>query len=247
MWKEITERAPRLGRLWSRGASACFAAFLLTAASADAPNTQLAAARDHQDLSALNQGITQLQASATQANSPEAQYRAALAYSYAAEVAMELHDKKKSAGFAQSGIGFAKKAVEGKANDAEYHRVLGQLCGQVIPADPIFGALKYGQCARDELNKAIELDGNLALAYVSRGVGNYYLPASMGGGPDVAMKDFDKAISLDGQLADAYLWKGLAFHKENRTIEAREALQRCLQIDPNRLWAKQELDKLPAH
>ncbi len=195
----------------------------------------------------MNQSITQLQASAAQANNPDAQYQAALAYSYAAEVAMELHDKKKSAGFAQSGVNFAKKAVEEKANDAEYHRVLGQLCGQIIPADPIFGALKYGQCARDELNKAIELDSHLALAYVSRGVGNYYLPPSMGGGPDVAMKDFDKALSLDGQLADAYLWKGLAFHKENRTNEAREALQHCLQIDPNRVWAKQELDKLPAH
>ena len=160
---------------------------------------------------------------------------------------MEQHDKKKSAGFAETGMPYAKKAVDEKGDNAEYHRLLGQLCGQVIPADPLFGALKYGQCARDELNKAIQLNGSLAMAYVSRGVGNYYLPASMGGGPDVALKDFDKAISLDSKLPDAYLWKGIALHKANRTDDARAALQHCLQLDPSRAWAKQELDKLPGH
>jgi len=120
------------------------------------------------------------------------------------------------------------------------------LCGQVIPANPILGAMKYGQCARDELEKAIQLNGNLALAYVSRGVGYTYLPPSFGGGIDLALKDFNKAIAINPNLADAYLWKGVALHKANQNAEARQALQKALQLDPNRLWAKQELDKTPA-
>jgi tetratricopeptide (TPR) repeat protein len=115
----------------------------------------------------------------------------------------------------------------------------------VIPANPLFGGLKYGQCARDEINKAIELNNKLALAYVSRGVGNFYLPSSMGGGVDLALKDFDKAISLDPNLAEAYLWKGVTLRKANRDAEARQALRRALQLDPGRLWAKQQLDKTP--
>jgi tetratricopeptide (TPR) repeat protein len=159
---------------------------------------------------------------------------------------MELRDKKKSESFAEAGMDSAQKLITINSNNAEYHRLLGELCGQVIPANPIFGALKYGQCARDEIDKAIQLDGKLALAYVSRGVGNYYLPPSMGGGLDIALKDFDKAISIDPKLSEAYLWKGVTLHKANRNAEARQALQKALEMNPQRLWTKQQMDKTPA-
>lgn len=203
-------------------------------------------ARDRQDSAALDQIVKEYQRAAQASLSPEANYRLALAYSYSAEVAMELHDKKKSEAFAEAGLEAARKAVDQRANVAEYHRLLGELCGQVIPANPIFGALKYGQCARDEIDKALELDSHLALAYVSRGVGNYYLPASMGGGTEVALKDLDKAIALDPNLAEAYLWKGITLRKANRDAEARKSFERALQLDPNRLWTKEQLSKTPA-
>ncbi len=213
--------------------------------TADNPSPrELDRALDRQDIPALEAMISQYQRSAqANARSADANYRIALAQSYAAEVAMELRDKKKAESFAEAGIDPAKKAISEKPQNAEYHRILGELCGQVIPANPVFGSLKYGQCARDEINKAIQLDNTLALAYVSRGVGNYYLPSSMGGGIDLALKDFDKAISLDPNLAEAYLWKGISLRKENKHAEARQALQRALQLDPGRVWTKQQLDK----
>jgi tetratricopeptide (TPR) repeat protein len=201
-------------------------------------------ARDTQDLNKLNSFIRELQPAAT---SPDGEYRLAVAYSYAAEVAYELRDKRKSEEMAEAGLDAARKAAEANGDKAEYHLVMGELCGQVIPANPLMGTLKYGQCARDEVNKAIQLNPKLALAYVTRGVGNYYLPAQMGGGPDVAVKDFDKAISLDPKLADAYLWKGIALRKMHKDAEAYEALQRALQLDPNRLWTKEQLSKTPQH
>ncbi len=207
----------------------------------------LTAARDRQDVAALDAIIKQYQQALQQnPNSGEALYKLGLANSYAAEVAMELHDKKKSEAFAEAGLDPAKKAVDRNGNNAEYHRLLGELCGQVIPANPIFGALKYGQCARDEINKALELDNKLALAYVSRGVGNYYLPASMGGGLEAALKDFDQAIAINPKLAEAYLWKGLTLRKANRNAEARKDLQRAMELAPGRLWAKEQLSKTPA-
>jgi tetratricopeptide (TPR) repeat protein len=218
--------------------------------AADVGRNELEQARDRQDLATLEHMIQQFQQTAQQARtnsqSAEAEYRLALAYSYAAEVAMELRDKKKAERLAGAGVEAARRALSKKPSDAEYHRILGELCGQVIPANPVFGSLKYGECARDEINKAIELDNRLALAYVSRGVGNFYLPASMGGGVDLALKDFDKAISLSPNLGEAYLWKGIALRKINRHAEARQALQRALQLDPDRLWAKQQLNKTPA-
>ena len=68
----------------------------------------------------------------------------------------------------------------------------------------------------------------------------------MGGGLEVALKDFDKALALDPKLAEAYLWKGVTLRKANRNAEARQAFQKALEISPNRLWAKQQLDKTPA-
>lgn len=204
-------------------------------------------ARDRQDLASLDSIIAQLNHAAQSApQSAQAQYELALADSYAAEVAMELHDKRKSEAYAEAGMQPAKKAVETSPGSAEYHRLLGEICGQEIPASPLMGTLKYGPCAKDEIDKAIQLDGRSALAYVSRGVGNYYLPSSMGGGVDLALKDFDKAIELNPNLAEAYLWKGLALRKANRDAEARQAFQRALQLDPNRVWAKEQLEKTPA-
>lgn len=220
------------------------AGFLLVAVLGSAAVTglnELISARDRQDLASIEQIIKQLQ----NANTAEAQYRLALAYSYGAEVAMELRDKHKSEDLAEAGLDPARKAVAASSNNAEYHRLLGELCGQVIPANPLMGTLKYGQCARDEIDKAIQLDPKLAIAYVSRGVGNYYLPPQMGGGPELAIRDFDKAIAINPNLAEAYVWKGVALRKMNKDPQAREALQRALEIDPNRIWAKEQLVKTP--
>src|SRR6476646_4293206 len=217
---------------------------LVCAGSCLVAASELSVARDRQDLAALDGLIAKYKPGAQAA---EGQYKLALANSYAAEVALELRDKKKAEAYAQAGIDPAQKAVAADGGKAEYHRLLGEICGQVIPANPVLGALKYGQCARDEINKALQMDNKLAMAYVSRGVGNYYLPSSMGGGVDEAIKDFDKAISLDAKLSEAYLWKGVALRKANRNQEARQALEHAAQLNPARLWTKQQLEKTPAH
>ncbi|HEY7212871.1 MAG TPA: tetratricopeptide repeat protein [Bryobacteraceae bacterium] len=212
--------------------------------SATAPSDPaLLKARNQQNLQAIDAIIAHDKQSA---NTPDGQYTLALAYSYAAEVAMELHDKKKAESYAVTGLDIAKKAVDANGSNAEYHRLLGAMCGQVIPSNPLLGALKYGACARDEIEKAISLDPKLALAYVSRGVGNYYLPEQMGGGVQLALKDIDKAIALDPKLADAWLWKGVVLRKANRNAEARQAFTQALKLAPDRAWAKQQLDKTPA-
>jgi len=55
---------------------------------------------------------------------------------------------------------------------------------------------------------------------------------------------------IRGALADiddAYLWLGLAMRKANRNADARKAFTKSLELNPNRLWAKQQLDKTPAN
>src|SRR5665213_946216 len=123
----------------------CFLAVLAAGVLAASSETaSLKTARDHQDIAALDHYIAQYETAAkTKPQSADIQYKLALAQSYAAEVAMEAHDKRKSEAYAEAGMEPIEKAVQIDGNDAEYHRLHGALCGQVIPANPLLGALKY--------------------------------------------------------------------------------------------------------
>jgi len=129
-----------------------------------------------------------------------------------------------------------------KPDSAEYQRILGTLCGQMVSSSSLAG-LKYGKCALDSVDRAIELDPKSSMAYLSHGVGNYYLPQAFGGGVELAIKDFRKAIELNPKNADAWLWLGITLRRSNQSAEAQKALEHSLEINPNRVWAKEQLQK----
>jgi tetratricopeptide (TPR) repeat protein len=216
---------------------------VLAAFFAAASQSPLESARDRQDRPALEK----LAAAAAAAASPKdaaSQYRAALAYSYLAEIAIEVRDRKAGRQFAEQGMKFAEKAVAMQPENAENYRVLATLYGQAIT--DLMSGLSYGPKAKDAINKAVEKAPGSSMVWVARGVGNYYLPPQVGGGAKNAIPDFQKAISLDGKNAEAWLWLGLSLRKENRDAEARQAFTKALELNPNRAWAKQQLDKTPA-
>jgi tetratricopeptide (TPR) repeat protein len=217
----------------------------LAALGATLDDADLLKARDSQDRAALEKLVTESRTVADkQPGDAGAQYRLALAESYAAEVAIEVHDKAAAKNAAQAGMDAANKAVGMKSDSAEYQRILGTLCGQMVSSSSLAG-LKYGKCALDSVNKAIELDPKSSMAYLSHGVGNYYLPQAFGGGYDLAIKDFRKAIELNAKNADAWLWLGVALRRSNQPAEAEKAFTQSLQINPNRVWARQQLEKTP--
>jgi tetratricopeptide (TPR) repeat protein len=210
-----------------------------------APPTPLETARDLQDRAGLGKLVEQYSTASVKApNDADAQYRLALACSYQAEVAIEMHDKKAGQQSAERGIRAGEKAVSLNGNSAEYWRVLGTLYGQAIV--DISSGLSYGAKAKDAINRAVEKAPKSSAVYVARGVGNFYLPAMLGGGPKPAIDDFKKAIDLDANNAEAYLWLGVSLHKDNRDAEARKAFEKSLSLNPKRVWTKQQLDKTPA-
>jgi tetratricopeptide (TPR) repeat protein len=219
--------------------------FILVAAAAFPDDSDLLKARDHQDRAALDKLVAEARAAADkQPDSAMAQYRLALAESYAAEVAIEMHDKAAAKNAAQPGMDAATKAVGMKPDSSEFQRILGTLCGQMISSNSLAG-LKYGRCALDAVDKAIELDPKSSMAYLSHGVGNFYLPQAFGGGIDLAIKDFHKAIDLNPKNADAWVWLGVALRRDNQPAEAQKAFEKALDINPNRVWARQQLEKTP--
>jgi tetratricopeptide (TPR) repeat protein len=209
------------------------------------PPSPLETARNLEDRPALEKLAGEAGAAAAKSpNDAEAQYHAALAYCYLAEVQIELHDRKAGRASAEQGIKAAERALAMKPENAEYYRVLGTLYGQAIT--DVMSGLSYGPKAKTAINKAVEKAPKSAAMYVARGVGNYYLPAQLGGGAQAAIPDFQKAIELDPKNAEAYLWLGLSLRKEKREDEARKAFQKSLELNPQRVWTKQQLDKTPA-
>jgi tetratricopeptide (TPR) repeat protein len=207
---------------------------------------ELENARDRQDRAGLEKSAGTFAAAAKSApKDAGAQYMAALAASYQAEVAIEVKDKAAAKNAADAGIPFAEKAIELQPKNAEYYRVLATLCGQVVPANPL-GSLSYGKRAKEAIAKALELNSKSAGVHIAEGVGNFYLPVIMGGGPELAVKDFNEAISLDSKSAEAYLWLGIALRKLHKDAEARQAFAKSVELNPRRVWAKEQLDKTPA-
>ncbi len=205
----------------------------------------LSFARDRQDVAALRSAAAELEtAAARKPSDPAAQSQLSQAQSYLAEVLLELGDKSGAQQAAEAGIRAAENAVKLQGYLSENHRLLGTLCGQAIPANVLLG-LRHGKCASESIQKALELDPKSARAYLSKGIGDYYLPPAFGGGTELAIRDLQKAIQLNPKLADAYLWLGIALRKAGKPAEARAAIQRSLEINPNRLWAKQQLEKTP--
>lgn len=207
---------------------------------------ELTLLRDRQERKDLEARAAALQSAAEKRPSDaEGWYRAAIAYSYAAEVAMEGGDKVGSRKSAEAGVAMADKAIDINGHNAEFYRIMGTLCGQIIPANPMMGILVYGKKAKEALDKAVTMDPKSSEAFVAHGVGYYYLPESMGGGPENAIKDFQHAVALDPKSAEAYLWMGIALRKQHQDAKAHEALAKSLALDPDRVWTKQQLAKTP--
>lgn len=220
-------------------------AILLTALFAASAPSPLTSARDRQDRGMLEKLAADAAASALKApRDAAAQYRAALAYSYLAEVAIELHDRKAGRRFAEQGMKFGEKAVAMQPDTAENYRVLGTLYGQAVT--DLMSGLTYGPKARDAINTAVEKAPKSSAMYVARAVGNYYLPPQLGGGAKNAIPDLEKAIQLDSKNAEAWLWLGISLRKENRNADARQAFTKALSLEPGRVWIQQQLDKTPA-
>jgi tetratricopeptide (TPR) repeat protein len=203
--------------------------------------------RDRQDRPALEAAASRVRAAAEkEAASAPRQYEAAAVYSYLAELLAELQDPAAARQAAEAGLTAAERAVALESGSAEYQRVLGVLCGQVIPPRNVPLALQYGRRSLTALDRALQLDSQSPAVYLSRGIGKYYLPAMFGGGPEAAMQELRKALEFDPRSDEAHLWLGLALRKANRHAEARRSMQRAVELNPERKWAKQQLDKTPA-
>jgi len=152
-----------------------------------------------------------------------AQYRAALASSYLAEVGLSCTIRG-----ARGAAERASRRGEGSRAEAG-SRIVSR------PGDPIWQAitdimsgLSYGPKAKEAINKAVEKAPNSSRC-MSRGASaNYYLPAQLGGGAAARFPIFKRRSSSIRKNAEAYLWLGISLRQAKQDAEARQAFTKSL-------------------
>jgi len=96
-------------------------------------------------------------------------------------------------------------------------------------------AARYGSEARDEFDRALEIDPENAYAHFGIGLSKLFTPRAFGGNVDVAIEMLEQAIefSPDHEFSSQVLtFLSIAHAKQDRPEEARECLERALILDP---------------
>ncbi|MBI1744935.1 tetratricopeptide repeat protein [Candidatus Acetothermia bacterium] len=139
----------------------------------------------------------------------------------------------------------AKRAVRIDERLAEAHRLIGEAMMRLLKYKGTFFALSNNGLAKQEAERAIQLDAKNATAQIVLGLWYMNAPAFVGGNLSRATELFTQAIGLardEHEKFLAHLWLGQALVKHQEMEKAREHFQQALAIYPNSRQAKSLLD-----
>jgi tetratricopeptide (TPR) repeat protein len=194
-------------------------------------------ARDRGDTDAMRRLISAAQAKATETKKTGDYIRLALLEDWMCE-ALEASDQRsliKEA--AEAGIAAAETAVRLDPKSSQAHQLLADLLGQLAP-QVMGGGMKYGQRSTDEADKAIQLDGKNAEAYVTRAISYLYTPEAFGGNKQKAFEFLTKAAGLDPKLDTPHIWLALYHMEADQNDAAAREISAALQLNPDRVFAR---------
>lgn len=113
---------------------------------------------------------------------------------------------------------FFKKAIE---LDSKFAKAWSVLAGAYAMGDAM-------PEAEATVNKALELDPNLAEAHAVRGFVKIFLDWDW----NEAEKSLNRAVELDPNSVEAHHWRGILYQIRGRFSEAKAELNRALELDP---------------
>ena len=141
----------------------------------------------------------------------------------------------------------AQKLTERAPDFSDGYRLVGETQMRIISLKGWLQALTGARVAKNNLERALELDPRNAEAHLALGVYYLYAPTLFGGDLDKALREFAQSEALTSDETVRFLsyrWRGVAYAKLGKIAEAKEAFQRALAIYPESSWDQNELSKL---
>ena len=187
---------------------------------------------------------------------------ATLAHYFAAYAAYELINvlsgnnadtpKRELVGYLDYAIRHLEAGLDRDPSFAEGWALLASVYGRKISLRPIAG-MTLGPKSSAAQQTALELASDNPRVVLLKAIGDFNTPGLWGGSKKRALKGFQDAAQLfrDEVIEDplqpswghssVYAWLGIAYMDADNLLEARHALQRALEIDPEFAWVKYSL------
>lgn len=174
---------------------------------------------------------------------------------YRMGVVIERLDEERANAYLDSAIEHLEAALEKDEHFAEANALLASCYGIKISFSPIKGII-YGPKSSRLIEKAKELAPANPRVALLDAIGIYNTPAIFGGGKEKGLQAMKRSAELFDKWKDTdplqpswgneevYAWIGIAHAKRKEVIQARNAFERALEINPNFGWVKYKL--LPA-
>ncbi|HJZ65993.1 MAG TPA: tetratricopeptide repeat protein [Candidatus Acidoferrum sp.] len=160
-------------------------------------------------------------------------YESGLVQLYLAD-AYELRKEKKAAAAATDrGIEVAQHSLRLDEKSADTHALLGDLYAHRITyGAAMFTGPKYGPKISEEIAKGMALDDKNPRIWATQGRKFLMAPKMFGGDVGKAIESFKKSLAQDGSQAETWSWLARAYKKQGDSTNAKEAVQKALQLEP---------------
>lgn len=143
---------------------------------------------------------------------------------------------------AEEGIPYADKSIELKSDFSDSHRVKGALISNKISG--MFSGMKNGSLAEEEIDMALQIDNNNAMAHVENARKFINKPGLLGGDIDKGIKILKNVINDNPELEKGYTNLGITYRENGEAEKAINTFKRLLKINPDNPEARFFLDQI---
>ncbi len=180
-----------------------------------------------------------------------AHYYAGFAHKRIVEIAGQ-DDEDLALKHLDASIDHLETAVETDGEFAEAHALLASVYGQKLGKKPKLGMV-LGPKTSETMERAKRLAPDNPRVVMMQATSDLFTPKTWGGDPEKAIEGFRRATKLfesstpseplqpDWGHSEAYAWLGIALMKQDQYEEARTALAKALELDPDFNWVKHVL------
>lgn len=150
--------------------------------------------------------------------------------------------KKERIALAELGIVYADKSIKLNDNYSESHRVKGALISNKISG--LISGMLNGRLAEDEINMALQIQPDNALAHIETARKFLNKPSIVGGDIEKGIETLNKILKDNPELERGYLNLGIAYEKRGENEKAMNIFKQLLNLNPRNIEAKYYLERL---